>query len=346
MISANILLKGQCIQVLPKIMSTHQVPKRRSYQKLWSWWQRKAASFTPEFLVLAGIALFLWIGLTAYLTGRMPLAPNDNISATSNQNKTSTTPNNNDIEHNKLLIPFLWSIGSLLAASYLSAIKERIKASEEQHTKVQWQVSPNDLEYLSLMKHSFDDLPDKFYGLSESIDELRRKLGEIEFKKILEERFKESLARQEAVGGLNEGLEYDEKDPESFVAAIRAACDEALGESLNDREATERFYKCMYAYIRAWLVCSIQYGRSIRYDNNLPIDSIFYQDPHRKEEYLTALKSLRRKFSRKPTDKFLKTPRSRGVVDKYLEELITLIDRKNPEIDESVISGLKTTTST
>ncbi|MBD2770647.1 hypothetical protein [Iningainema tapete] len=304
-------------------MSTRKASIRRNYQTLWNWWRLKAASFSPELLVVMGIILFVFIGLIAYATGRMHLA-------TSAQNNASAI---NGVEHNKLAIPFLWSIGSALVTLYLTVIDARIK--KKQHTTEQGQVSQNDsdyhVEYFSLMTHSLGDQPDRLDGLNESIDRLRRQLGENKFKETLNEKSTEFLARLKAAGELNEGLEYDEKDPESFVAAIRAACDEALCESVPNKIATELFYNCMYAYIRAWLVCSIHYGRSTQYSNSLPIDSIFYQDPNRKQKYVIALKSLKRKFSRQPTDKFLKTKESRKVVDKYMTELITLIEQKNPK---------------
>lgn len=310
---------------------------KRNYQKLWSWWRSKAASFSAESLVIAGFALFIWIGVTGYLTGRMLLAaPSDNTDATSNQHKISTTPN--DMEHNKLVIPFLWGIGTLLALPYLAAINERIKESDKKKP-IEITVDRKDAEYVASLKNSLDELPNRFDIYDEGLWTWRR-AGEKEFKDGLDELFHDFITRQEAIGGLNEGLEHDVKDPLGIMSTIRTACDVGMKRNPNDpvTEEVELFYKCVYAYIRAWLVCSIQYNTP------LPINSIFDRDPNRREMYENAIRDFSDRFNYEPTDKFLKTPRSRKVVQEYLGKLVTLIqNEKNPDPDSSAKYNSKTT---
>lgn len=292
---------------------------------LWKQWQRKAAGFSPEFLVLAGFVLFFWVGIGTYLTGRLPLA--------SSQTDPSAL---NAIEHNKLAISFIWGLGSLLVIPYLAAIDARIKESEKKRITVSIQIPQTDLEYLSSVKHSLKQLPNQFNELDKSIDDLRRNVGENQFKQTLDSTFEEFTIRQEAVGGLCEGLRLEESDRTSIAAMIRGACDDTLPEHYSYDEVV-RFRKCMYAYVRAWLVCSIQYGTF------LPINSIFYQDPSSKEYYLSAIENLRNRFTSRPIDKFLKTAKSRGMVDRYMGKLAELVSQAEFEVNESLPSAPNTT---
>ncbi|MBW4518667.1 MAG: hypothetical protein KME16_02905 [Scytolyngbya sp. HA4215-MV1] len=301
-----------------------------TFDGLKCWWKGIVKKVSPDALTMIGIILFLFVGWSSYFTGRLSLATTDS-------NNSSAT---NSAEHNKLLIPFIWSLDLLFISLYLTAISTRIKEDKGKVVKLDAEmdeaetVPQMDIEYLSLMKHSLNNLPNRLNGIHTKIDKMRRDLGEREFKKKLEEKYSDYLARQEAVGGINQGL-ADENNPLGLLATIRAACDFALEGAPNNQKFEDVFSKCVYAYVRAWLTCSIHYGRSVDNKNSLPIDSIFYQDPYqdprRKDLYIKAIQNLSERFEHEPVDIFLKTPRSRKIAIKYLGDLIKLIREISPQ---------------
>lgn len=300
---------------------------QQRFQGCWTWWSIKTAQLKIEFLILAGILLFLLIAFSSYSMGRMALAPAD-------PNKIADVSQE---EHNKQIIPVLSGICITLATLYLSAIHIRIKESEKNRLLVTILVPQTDLEYLALMTDSLNDIPDKISGLDKNIQSISGEMGKRRFEEFLAESKTDYLNRQQAVAELNQALESNLRSPLGFLSMLRTACDTVLNQNgVKDIFTQETFRKCIYAYIRAWLVCSIQHNRTRKNKNSLRIDSIFYQDPNIenpniKNMYQQAITELIDRLGHKPADKIFRSKTSRTIIKQYLGELIQLIEDMKPE---------------
>jgi hypothetical protein len=287
---------------------------KNSFVNLLVWWKIAVAKLNYDYLVFQGIVLFLFVFASAFLPSPnlLPLSKND------------TNTNEESIERNKILIPVIWGIELSLVTLYLSAVGTKLKYSEEQ--RIILSVPNQDLEYLSLINSALGEMPDRLDGISDEIDNLRRTHGESRFLEILKENVNDYRIRQDALNAIFKGLE-NHKDINGLHSTIVAATIEAIGED-GDKNSYLLFLKCMYAYISAWLVCSIDNKRNIKNDNCYPIDSIFYQDQDRKYLYIKAINDFSDRLNYKPPRDFFINNASISLVQSYLKDLVALISQK------------------
>lgn len=288
---------------------------KKSFVDLLVWWKIVVGKLNYDYLVFQGIFLFLFVFASAFLPSPnlLPLSKND------------TNINEESIERNKILIPVIWGIELSLVTLYLSAIGTKLKYSEEQ--RIILLVPNQDLEYLSLINYALGEMPDRLDGISDEIDNLRRNYGESRFLAILKENVNDYRIRQDALNAISKGLE-NHKDINGLHSTIVAATIETIGENC-DEESYLLFLKCMYAYITAWLVCSIDNKRNIKNNNCYPIDSIFYQDQGRKYLYVKAINEFSDRLKYKPIREFFTNNDSIILAQYYLKDLVTIISQKD-----------------
>ena len=281
------------------------------------WFQKGVIRTKYDDLVIGGIVLFLFVFFSGYITTFMPLS-------NSNTNKLAL---DSQIEFNKIIIPVILGINISIVTIYMSAIRVKLKETEKRRAEL---IIPRiDLEYLSLIKDALKELPDRLDGISEGIDNIRRILGEKGFKQKLEQDLQEYYNRQKAIISINKGLE-NEGDINGLNSTIRAVTDFALGND-SSFHSKDTFIKNMYAYITAWLVCSISNNQNMANRNSLPIDSIFYQDPKRKSLYIKAINDFADRLNYEPASNFFKNRESVKITQDYLAELVYLINNKTIE---------------
>ena len=234
--------------------------------------------------------------------------------------------NQHDVERNKLLIPFVWGMEVTWITLYLTSIMTKLKESEQK--SILGSIPQGDLEYLSLIKDALESMPDRLDGISDEIDSIRREKGESGFLEILKKSVTDYKIRQNALSAISKGLENVE-DPDGLNSTLRTVIDETIGKNC-PYDSKILFYRCMYAYITAWLVCSIHNNQNGIDKGFLPIDSIFYQDPNRKYLYIETIEKFSERLEFNPSAQFFKTKEILSLVQEYLKYLVTLISRQNP----------------
>jgi hypothetical protein len=305
------------------------------WEKRFDWFQRRIIANNLSGLVmgLTGTCLFLIVFVSGYFASSIPLTTSIKARETSEQ----------EVESNKLLIGGVYALNSLLVVAYISSLtayiassNEKIKESNKNH--LVFSIPQSDLEYLSLIRDALKLFPNRYDGLSNVIIEMSFSLGKKEFEEKLDEDLNNFRIRQEALTGLTQGLR-DETDPDGLNSTIVAASDFALGNNASIKDK-DQFYKCMYAYISAWLTCSISYNLNKTNQNSLPIDSIFYQDSKHKDLYIKAIRDMIDRFNFQPANIFFNSDKSVKIIQDYLTELVDLINDKPAEPEQSyVIKG-------
>jgi hypothetical protein len=292
-----------------------------------NWFRNIAKGMSPDLLVFEGIALFISVFINASLPSYMPQAAS---------NETTLTPEkqlqlNRQAELNKNIFNGYVALNIVLVGAYISAINIKLKQSDSD-SKIA-SIPTKDLEYLSLIQSALEKMPDRLDGISNEIDTLRRTYGECGFLELLNECVNDYKLRQDALSALSKGLEKvadkeSVQSKESLRSAIRTSITAIIGKDC-DKDSTDLFYRCMYAYITAWLVCSIDNKQNIKNRNFLPIDSIFYQDPDRKKLYIEAIKNFSDRLKYYPSAKFFPTKEILSIVQEYLKDLVELIDSQS-----------------
>ena len=282
---------------------------------LLNWWRNKVLSSPPKFLIFQGILLFLGVFLSALLPSPklFPLSTNDNPNVTESI-----------VERNKFLVPSIWAVEVSLITLYLTSINTKLVESEKNRVVIS--VPSGDLEYVSLIHNALNVFPDRVDRISKELNTMISNCGLNSLKEQVSQIRLNSSAQEDFIVGLKKGLAEPE-DIEGLTNVIRTAIDSTLGENDKSREL---FYKCMYAYVTAWLACSIKYNKK------MPIDPIFYQDPSRKDLYIKAIEDLIHRFHYETASKFF-TPESVEMILKYLNDLVTIINQQPVVPDEAYI---------
>ena len=266
-----------------------------------------------DFLTIAGWLIFI----SVFINGILP-------------NNILPLDSNSKGELNKIIVGAYIPLNVYFVTSYISAITKRTKKSE---VIPRPEAQQGDLEYL--------------YGIDYALNrnELRR------------ERDK-SLISQKAFIGLIQGMAEPPSSSCALMRAIRKVSTDALSlRRIYNKDGTDHpemqsvstllFYKCMVAYISAWLICSIKHSRNIEDNNGLSIDSIFYQDPTRKEKYITAINLLIDEFDSDTLKSglFKNDEEAVKLVQNYLRELVEIIRKKSETLPKNFSSSKITPTT-
>jgi hypothetical protein len=237
-------------------------------------------------------------------------------------NLDSSNNNSNRAEHLKLLIPVF---GSLMTTGlFIFFIDRYVKLSEPkritklENNNLKKLRESQDLEFLSVLQES--EIPIgaiNFQNFSPSIEDLRKK-PENELKSEIKKQHVYSNACEEALKGLSEGLATKKSN---LVPLVLQACNKSLhrqpGESIS--KELDQFRDDIYAYLKAWLICSLKYRVSI------PVRP-FRQTSLDWKFYINALKFIKDKaLEDEAIRDFLPSQASRDIVQSLLNELIELI---------------------
>jgi len=286
-----------------------------------NWIRNKAKGISPDVLAFEGIVLFISVFINASLPSYMPQAASNDITLAP-QNQLQL---NRQAELNKNIFNGYVALNILLVGAYISTINLKVKQSDSE-SKIT-SIPTKDLEYLSLIQSALEKMPDRLDGISNEIDALRRIHGESGFLELLNECVNDYKVRQDALTALFKGLE-NVSDIGGLRSTIKTSIRETIGKDCDD-DSKDLFYRCMYAYIRAWLVCSIDNKQNIANRNFLPIDSIFYQDPNRKDMYIKAINIFSNKLNHNPSAKFFDNKETVSIVQTYLKDLVELISQQD-----------------
>lgn len=198
--------------------------------------------------------------------------------------------------------------------------KENLKLDFEQKEKQLLERTPEalrekqELEFLSILQdvlRSIDNI--EFNDLCSSISqELRSSISS--FRKKLKEHTSYVVASQKAVEALS-------NDKNVLMPIVREACDKILSRKIDDpiTEEVECFYDDIYAYLKAWLICSIKYDTPMSIK---PIRRAFQNA----DMYIDTLTFVKDSILEDVKAKRLVETESRKIIKDYLDKLIDLLN--------------------
>jgi len=207
--------------------------------------------------------------------------------------------------------------------------KKRLKMQREIDNGIYRQAQ--ELEFLSIL---FQDsiIPQDSLNYKVFCTHIRELHQSSELSQELKRYIQKLKGREEALEGLSKGFKEDENGEAPFYLLVGEACNHALNiqedEIQKYLELVEPFYLDIFAYLNAWLVCSIKHEvpipiepfvqKSLGKDLNDRYDGI--------ETYIKAIKYIKEvALKDKAIELFFDTPASRSIVDNYLEKLIDLL---------------------
>jgi hypothetical protein len=219
---------------------------------------------------------------------------------------------------------------------------ERLKMQREIDNGIYRQAQ--ELEFLSIL---FQDsiIPQDSLNYKVFCTHIRELHQSSELSQELKRYIQKLKGREEALEGLSKGFKEDENGKCLFYGLVGPACRYALNiqedEIQKYRELAHPFYLDIFAYLKAWLVCSI------KHEVPIPIKPFVIESLgedlndryHGTETYITAIQRIREAVLEDEGLKpFFNTPASRSTVDHYLGELINLLrsEKKSSPINHGV----------
>lgn len=189
-----------------------------------------------------------------------------------------------------------------------------------------------DLEFLCILLQELGNFPDRF-DYRVFCNRVVQLHNTSSLEKELKAYIKQLQGREEVLEGLKKGFTKDENGRVPFSQLVGEACNHAL--KIRTQEAQEwayPFYLDMRTYLKAWLTCSIKHGVPI------PVEPFFQESLgeegkaqyHGRETYKEAVEYIKNvALKDRNIQQFFSTSNSRNIVDKYLENLINLLDSDN-----------------
>ncbi len=239
----------------------------------------------------------------------------------------------NKIEHLKIIIP---PFSALFVAGFFSFfiknyVEDKVKNAQTNNSVLLLdnEIARNiresqDLEFICMLREANINLGNiNFKGLSSCIEEQGLKNREEKvFLTKLEEHKEDTKAHEDVIKALSEHLATTDGNVSKLVPLVLEACNIALKRKPGDKitDEIQCFRGDIYAYLKAWLLCSIKYRIPI------PVHPFKRTDLDTRV-YVDAIKFIQRKaLQDEAILELFPSPRSRKIVRDYLKELIRLLE--------------------